>query len=728
MTSFGKEEQDQSKIDGVEDSKTTIEFLRGRLLAERSASRTAKQRADELAQRVSELEEQLKVVSLQRKRAEKATTAVLSILEDHAIDDVLEEFSSGSDKETILSDQKDAGNKTGGDISSSAKEKEDDVDTMSSSGTVSSSSTARSLSWKSGKSSHSLDRRKYTDSNRRRYSNFSSTDISSPKRVGNSCRRIRRRDTRSAIDKLRNSSAGCASEPLSSSANNEPHSLTAGAGINDVNDQVHVPALDVPGNGREADKRDEDSQRALHQQVQPIGQYEAEEKAQREWEEKYRESNSCTPDSCDRENYSDVTEERDDLKASQEPCLAGRTSMQNHVNQCGAADVSHTEQNGNIDNSPSTPHVDMSCLEDKKGSRTVGSDSSASELARPMSTGNYLENLGQTSAFRHQQSFPVTRSPMHPRSSSLQAGQALQTGYELALVSHNTSNGVDSVFGKLEQAKLSLTKQINSSLPTANYPGTPSRFSSLNHSPEPSTYEISLTPYVESRSKYVTQSNRVTYPFQRAFPEVSSSAPSYRPISETNFEAGQPSSTPYVESQSKYVTQSNRVTYPFQRAFPEVSSSAPSYRPISETNFDAGQPSSVRFNPNSSSRLPFSSKFTYPSYPKFPDMVPKLPPNEVFSRNFPANETDLPPSFSFSTLSQEVVPRLPSTEKVSRNFPTNETDPPPSFSFSTLSPEVVPRLPSTEVFPRNIPTNEAGIPPSFALRNDPHIRPNMYRG
>ncbi|KAH0775776.1 hypothetical protein KY290_007187 [Solanum tuberosum] len=678
MTSSGKEDQDQSKIDGVEDSKTTIEFLRGRLLAERSASRTEKQRADELAQRVSELEEQLKVVSLQRKKAEKATAAVLSILENHSIDDVSEEFSSGSDKETILSDQKDAENKTGGDISSSVKEKEDDVDTLSSSGTVSSSSTARSLSWKSGKSSHSLDRRKYTDSNRRRYSNFSSTDISSPKRVGNSCRRIRRRDTRSASDKLQNSSAKCASQALPSSANNEPQSLTAGAGNSDVNDQVHVSALDVSGNGREADKSDEDSKRALHQQAQLIGQYEAEEKAQREWEEKYRESNICTPDSCDRENYSDVTEERDDLKASQEPCLAGNTSMQNHANQSGAADVSRTEQNGNIDNSPSTPHVDMSCLEDKKGSRTVESDSPASELARPMSNGNYLENHGQTSAYSHQQSLPVTRSPMHPRSSSLQAGQAPQTGYELALVSHNTSNSVNSVLGELEQAKLSLTKQINSSLPTASYPGMPSRFSSVNQSPEPSTYETSLSPYMESRSKYVTQGNRVTYPFQRAFPEVSSSAPSYRPIS--------------------------------------------------ETNFDAGQPSSMRFNPNSSSRLPLSSKFTYPSYPKFPDMVPKLPPNEVFSRNYPTNETDLPPSFSFSTWSPEVVPRLPSAEKLSRNFPTNETDPPPSFSFSTLSPEVVPRLPSTGVFPRNIPTNETGIPPSFASRNDPHIRPNMYRG
>lgn len=37
----------------MEDSKTTIEFLRARLLAERSVSQTARQRADELSHRVS---------------------------------------------------------------------------------------------------------------------------------------------------------------------------------------------------------------------------------------------------------------------------------------------------------------------------------------------------------------------------------------------------------------------------------------------------------------------------------------------------------------------------------------------------------------------------------------------------------------------------------------------------------------------------------------------------
>uniref|UniRef100_A0A7N0SX70 Uncharacterized protein n=1 Tax=Kalanchoe fedtschenkoi TaxID=63787 RepID=A0A7N0SX70_KALFE len=63
------------------DTAMTIEFLRARLLSERSVSKQAKQKADELTDSVVELEEQLKVVSLQRKKAEKATSDVLAILE-----------------------------------------------------------------------------------------------------------------------------------------------------------------------------------------------------------------------------------------------------------------------------------------------------------------------------------------------------------------------------------------------------------------------------------------------------------------------------------------------------------------------------------------------------------------------------------------------------------------------------------------------------------------------
>lgn len=100
---------------------------------------------------------------------------------------------------------------------------------------------------------------------------------------------------RSASDKLQNSSAECASEALPSSANNEQQSMMAGAGNSDANDQVHVSVSGVSGNGRQTDKCDEDRQTALQQQAQLVEQYEAEEKAQKEWEEKYRESNSYIP-------------------------------------------------------------------------------------------------------------------------------------------------------------------------------------------------------------------------------------------------------------------------------------------------------------------------------------------------------------------------------------------------------------------------------------------------
>lgn len=48
--------------------------------------------------------------------------------------------------------------------------------------------------------------------------------------------------------------------------------------------------LDCNGYGRERDM-----EKALEDQAQLIGQYEEMEKAQREWEEKFRENNSSTP-------------------------------------------------------------------------------------------------------------------------------------------------------------------------------------------------------------------------------------------------------------------------------------------------------------------------------------------------------------------------------------------------------------------------------------------------
>ncbi|KAG0501684.1 hypothetical protein HPP92_001756 [Vanilla planifolia] len=66
----------------IMDEKTamTVEFLRARLLSERNVSRTARQRADVFAQRVMELEEQLRIVNSQKKKLKRQQKMFLPFL------------------------------------------------------------------------------------------------------------------------------------------------------------------------------------------------------------------------------------------------------------------------------------------------------------------------------------------------------------------------------------------------------------------------------------------------------------------------------------------------------------------------------------------------------------------------------------------------------------------------------------------------------------------------
>lgn len=251
----------------------TIDFLRARLLAERSVSRTARQRAYELAKRVTELEKQLKYVSIQRKKAEKATVDVLAILENHGRNDLSEQFDSSSDQEEMSSQHVETSKVPESEFSSSEVE------------------SSRSLSWKSSKNSSSrYHEKKYTEASRRRRNNSFTSTGSSPRRVGKSCRQIRHRDRehRSAGDVSQNDD------------------VANGHGEND----------DVAnGHGVKNHGSEKDMERALENQAKFIARYEAEEKAQREWEDKFRENNGSPPDSCDPGTHSDVTEERDEIKA-----------------------------------------------------------------------------------------------------------------------------------------------------------------------------------------------------------------------------------------------------------------------------------------------------------------------------------------------------------------------------------------------------------------------------
>ncbi|KAK0591533.1 hypothetical protein LWI29_003441 [Acer saccharum] len=330
---------DQGKLDqrtnsGMEDSAMTIEFLRGRLLAERSVSKSARQRADELARRVEELEEQLKIVSLQRKKAEKATADVLAILENNGISDISETFDSSSDQEETPCESKSDNNSTKEDENSSnLKFRRNESGELSGSDHDFSPVPQRSLSWKGRKGTkHSPE--KYKDSYRRRGSSFSSASSSPKHRLGKSCRQIKRKESRSMVEEVItdaikvDSQANGVSASLEVSPNDSdvrPKSMRGGSEPQEEKLSLEGSHLGYAEN--EKNVSSSDMEKALEHQAQLNGKYEEMEKAQREWEERFRENNSSTPDSCDPGNQSDVTEEREEIKA-QAQCPADSNNFE----------------------------------------------------------------------------------------------------------------------------------------------------------------------------------------------------------------------------------------------------------------------------------------------------------------------------------------------------------------------------------------------------------------
>lgn len=144
---------------------------------------------------MAELEEQLKIVTLQRKRAEMATVDVLAILESQGLSDVSEEYDLSSDEETSHESKvvyKSA--KEEEHFSFNSKVRQNKSGDLSCSDLDSSPVRGRSLSWK-GRNDSPRSFQKYKDSSMRRRSSLASTDSSSPKHhLGKSRRQIRRRE------------------------------------------------------------------------------------------------------------------------------------------------------------------------------------------------------------------------------------------------------------------------------------------------------------------------------------------------------------------------------------------------------------------------------------------------------------------------------------------------------------------------------------------------------
>lgn len=300
-----------------EKSAMNVEFLRARLLSERIVSKTARQRAEMLSQRVIELEEQLRIVNIQRKKAEKAAEEVLSILETQGITCISGLTDSSTDQENHqLSDQEGNQRMISEDVkddkflTSSRMKRSELDDGLSCSDIDGSASDYNGLSWKShGSTLDSKDKLK-TKHNRHRQSSFIITVKSSQRRPGKSCRKIKRTDAGSASD---------------NESQKPTHPDVHGNGVvahPDDFDEKHECPLEISErkmdnfsvdssfsfcpDGRNREGKDgggkDDMERALEQQAQLIIQFQAMENAQKEWEEKFNETKMSILDNPEPDN------------------------------------------------------------------------------------------------------------------------------------------------------------------------------------------------------------------------------------------------------------------------------------------------------------------------------------------------------------------------------------------------------------------------------------------
>lgn len=687
---------------GMEDSTAmTIEFLRARLLTERSVSRSARQRVDELERMVEELEEQLKIVSIQRKMAEKATEDVLAILESQGISDISEEFDSSSDQETHQ------GSKVGNSLANEeesfviSKVRRKEQEEHSGSDADSSLIPGRSLSWK-GRIESPRSREKCKDLSVRRRSSFSSIGFSSPRHhLGKSCRQIKHKETRSDKFDSHENGVGASSEELPNFSNGGPEKLREGSefpeekvlsndSLSRTKENQRDSDLDFNGHGRE-----KDMEKALEHQAKLICENEEMEKAQREWEEKFRENNTSTPDSCDPGNHSDITEERDETKA-QTPCSAGVVVAQAQETKSEEGDVCLPKETFKIQQNGFLPasHVDTGGLPDQLNKSTVA-PSQVEEFAFPTENGKQnhesLENYARHPSHGSHPN-PLVHGSAHNRSSDASSsgagggfhkGNASGSRSDLyALVPHNSQDSLGGVLDALKQAKLSLQqnmtrlplvdgtsvhKSIEPSIPAAMKTGdrveipvgcaglfrlptdfaveeaaTQSSFLGSSWSGRYSPETLVTSSFVETRptfsmnaaDRYVPSpyiETRQTFPTNATDRFIPNAYVESRPNFPAN--AAEPFVTsPSVDTRSNFPADNRFLSGPYAESGSRVSMLQPHFDP----SFDMGLPSLRYAQP------------PYPNYPSVPDRTPWITSDEALTRALPRKPVGAPTDrFSF---------------------------------------------------------------------------------
>ncbi|XP_054791475.1 uncharacterized protein LOC129318744 [Prosopis cineraria] len=622
----------------MEDSNAmTIEFLRARLLSERSVSRSARQRADELAKRVKELEEQLKLVTLQRKKAEKATADVLAILENQGITDFSEEFDLVSDEEMPC--ESGAGNDStkGEERSLSSKGRRHDSNEMSGSDPDSSPVAGRSLSWKGRiNSPHSYE--KYKNYNVRRRSIFSSVG-SAKHRLGRSCRQIKCRETRSVVEESRDELVKVnGQEKVVRSSEGGPNCSDSGSDFlrtESIIQEKGKSEMKLANNNYNLDAyaEERDMEKALEQQAQLIGRYEEMEKAQREWEEKFTENNNSTPDSCDPGNYSDITEEREESKA-QTPSFVRVVAKEDQEAKSEAAETS-----GNVLKSHDIG---------SHNNHNSASVSSSGLIAQENSDSTLMGNKNHKSSeiYHHQPSDKQHQGPHSLGPNDSRPANSFSTDVYNGLAQKDTSSSsrnkhdfhalvphkpleLSGVLDSLRQAKLSLQQELNR-LPLVDNDYNGKAIKTLASA---SKTEERLDIPIGCSGLF-----RLPTDFSDEVPTRSTAIDSASRLS-SNF-------YPDKEILRTSVTQLGTGPYFGSRLnfSPDHHQSLATRSLESGSRFETKKPP---FDPFLDAGLLASSNYWYPIFPSYQNLTPQMPFSDGISRPYPSGPVGVPPAGHF---------------------------------------------------------------------------------
>ncbi|XP_010426836.1 PREDICTED: uncharacterized protein LOC104711777 [Camelina sativa] len=445
--------------DARDPTSRTIEFLRARLLAERAVSKSARAKLDGLADKVAELEEQLKIVSLQRRKAEQATAEVLAILEENGYTDVSDDYDdSNSDHECY---------------------------------SQTNSVFGKSLSWKGRRREPASSDKIKDNRNRRNLRSFESPYFSSPRhRQGRSCRQIRRSESRIASEDYKRDGNsvdfqenGVRTEVLPQTIEEASKTVVDGTAVK--GDE----SLNKLSNSNGLDKdysMDINLERALENRAQVIGSFEDMEETQREWETNFRENKSSALDLCDVGNHSDVTDESNGEKAQaqlQDSMVAlSLRDTRSIANEVDFREPSESLSHGSPDNSVTSP--DKCCK--SCGSRSVEQDASPSgdkgkqisespksEYSHSHSCKGIIEHSSSTT-----RSPPVTQGSFYSTTTTTQ-----KVEYPIVPLKEEKADTCETVLTALKQAKLSLQEKVNSlhirkpdCLSESSYPSTPGSY------------------------------------------------------------------------------------------------------------------------------------------------------------------------------------------------------------------------------------------------------------